>query len=212
MKNKFLSIFFLSVFTISPAQQNEQKSMATFGIMSSLLNRRWTFGYIHKISERIRIGADLGYGAQGFLVPRIDKKENFKSFEIRPAFYYSLSPKSVLKHFVGADFFIIKTDKTLQNQHFYDDYQYYWADKADMKRRKIGANLTYSILLHKETSRIAFIPKVGFGVRNLDIKYNNIQNLSLSDTPIDGFPFFSETPREGTKFNFDLDIKFVYKF
>ena len=134
MKNKFLSIFFLSVFTISPAQQNEQKSMATFGIMSSLLNRRWTFGYIHKISERIRIGADLGYGAQGFLVPRIDKKENFKSFEIRPAFYYSLSPKSVLKHFVGADFFIIKTDKTLQNQHFYDDYQYYWADKADMCR------------------------------------------------------------------------------
>lgn len=212
MKNKLLSIAFLAVFGLSSAQYEDPKSMATFGLMSSFLNQRWTFGYIHKVSDRIRIGTDLGYGAKGIVVPPIENDENYKSFEIRPAFYYSLAPDSVLKHFVGADFFFIRTDRTLTNSHFYDDYQYYWADKFDLERKKTGANLTYSILLHKESSRIAFMPKIGFGLRNLDIKYKNLQNLSESVPPMDGLPPFTDPPREGTKFNFDLDIKLVYKF
>ncbi len=212
MKHKVHSLIFLLLFGCFCAQDKGQKSMVTFGLMSSFFNQRWTVGYIYELTDRFRIGGDLGYGASGIMVPPVEKGAEYTSYELRPAFYYSLAPDSVLKHFVGADFFYIRADRKLTNSHFFDDYNYYWADAAKMERRKTGANLTYSILLHRETSRIAFMPKIGFGVRNLDIKYRDTENLTALEPPIDGFPIISDAPREGTKFNFDIDIKLVYKF
>lgn len=212
MKHKFHFLIFLLFFGCFSAQDKEKKSMATFGLMSSFINQRWTLGYIHKISDRFRVGVDMGYGAKGIVVAPVKIGEDFTSYELRPAFYYSLAPDSVLKHFVGADFFYIRANRTLTHSYFFDDYKYYWADAAHVERSKTGANLTYSILLHKETSRIAFMPKIGFGLRYLDEKYRNAVNLTESEPPIDGFPIISDAPREGTKFNFDIDIKLVYKF
>ncbi len=212
MEKKLVMLLLFCSSVLGFAQHGDPNSMATFGLISSFLNQRWNVGYMHKITDNIWLGSDVGYGAKGMVLPLTEDVISYQSFEIRPAFYYSLAPESRVKHFVGAEFFHISTEKREDNFHFWDNNLYYWADAGTMNRRKTGGNVTYSVLLHGEKSRIAFMPKIGVGIRNLKINYTDSVNVSESSPPTDGFPPFSNSPREGNGFNFDLDIKLVYKF
>lgn len=212
MKNKLVFSALLLLPFFSNAQHLNPKSMATFGLINSFLNQRWNFGYMHQLNERIWIGTDLGFGSKGTVLPPVEDVLSYKSYEVRPAVYYSLRPESKLKHFLGAEFFHISTEMREDFFHFWDNEEYYWADAATTNRTKTGGNLTYSILLHGDKSRIAFMPKIGVGLRNLQIKYSDAVGLSQSVPPKDGFPLLSMAPREGTRFNLDFDIKLVVKF
>ncbi len=212
MGKKLVMLLLFCSSVLGFAQHGDPNSMATFGLITSFVNQRWNVGYMHKLNDRIWIGTDLGFGAKGMVVPPAQDVLSYKSFEVRPAVYYSLAPESRLKHFVGAEFFHVSTERREDYFHFWDDHLYYWADVATMNRKKTGANITYSILLHGEKSRIAFMPRIGLGVRNLQINYSDPVNVSEAVPPTDGFPPFSNSPREGTSFNFDVDIKLVYKF
>ena len=69
-------------------------------------------------------------------------------------------------------------------------------------------------MLHKESSWFGFMPKIGFGIRQSDISYSNVVNREERYEPTDGLPFQFLLNKEGSKlgFNFNIDIKLIFKF
>ncbi|MEG1592395.1 MAG: hypothetical protein RR391_16155, partial [Chryseobacterium sp.] len=59
-----------------------------------------------------------------------------------------------------------------------------------------------------------FMPKIGFGIRQSDISYSNVINREEKYEPTDGLPFQFLLNKEGSKlgFNFNIDIKLIFKF
>lgn len=214
---KTLFLFFISVLGSQLSAQSEDfKSIITVSTFSPFRDQRYNIGYMHKVSERWWLGAEVGYGCEG-ITPfnHNDFKGKFNMFEIRPEVFYSLNPDSRLKHLVSAEVFYLNHKGNNVNGNYYDENDnYYSFSSADYKRTKAGLNINYSIMLHKESSWFGFMPKIGFGIRQTDISYNNVMNREEGYEPTDGLPFQFLLNREGStvRFNFNIDIKLIFKF
>jgi hypothetical protein len=214
---KFLSLLFICVLLSEFSAQSEDfKSIITVSTFSPFRDQRYNVGYMRKLSERWWIGAEVGYGSDGITpFDHNDFKGKFNMFEIRPEVFYSLNPNSRLKHMISAEVFYLNHKGDHVSGNYYDENDnYYSFGSADYKRTKTGLNINYSIMLHRESSWFGFIPKIGFGIRQSDISYKNVIDREIAYEPTDGLPFQYLLNKEGSnvRFNFNIDIKIIFKF
>jgi hypothetical protein len=219
-----LIIFFGNYSFGQEKNKEEYNSIITFSPVSPIVNYapRWNLGYIRKIDKRYWLGLELGYGSKNISVNFAEEwgwiKNNYKIFEIKPEFYYDLRPKSKLKHLLSLEFqYVNHTDK-FNNSWYYDlnDNTYYNYDFADYKRMKYGINVNYN-LIYNITKNLALMQKVGMGYRKRVVRYSNIVNrIENAFFEEEGFilPDFNGFLRDNGNtggFNFNLDLKIIYK-
>jgi len=216
VRKSFFLFVFLSFFETVFAQADDYKSIITFSAFTPFRDQRYNVGYMRKMGERLWIGTELAYGENGITPVSIGNIEGKnRIFEIKPEVFYSLVPQSRLKHFVSAEVFYLNQKGSDVSGIYYDKNDVYYSfSSADYKRVKYGLNINYSILLHKESSWFGFMPKIGFGIRQRDISYNNMIGKEEDYPPKDGLPFDYHLNREGSnlRFNFNIDMKFIFKF
>lgn len=230
MTLKKVSIFVFILISIDfygQAVNNEPaKSMVTVSLFSPLLNYapRWNVGYIKKINERYWVGIDFGYGnantAVNFAKSGKWIHDNYQLFEIRPEIYYDLNPKSKLKHLISVEFFYINHKDSFKNSTFLDtnENSNYHYDTADYSRIKSGLNLNYNMIFNIYKN-LAFMQKIGFGFKQRNVTYTNIVNKVVAQDPriTESFILFNNTAfikdsGIDNGFNFNLELKLIYKF
>ena len=225
LKSKiFIFIVIISNFTFAQEINNEFKSIITFSTVSPLMSYapRWNFGYIRKIDERYWLGVELGYGNKKFSVNFAEEggwiTDDYNSFEIKPELYYNLRPNSKLKHLLSLEFQYVNHTDEFNNTWYFElnDNNYYNYDFADYKRIKYGINVNYNLIFNI-TNNLALMQKVGLGYRNRDVRYSNIVNrVENAFFEEEGFilPDFNGFLRDNGNiggFNFNLDLKLIYK-
>ncbi len=214
---KYLLLFvFLGFFKTTYAQSDDYKSILTVSAFAPFRDQRYNIGYMRKINERWWVGSEVAYGTDKIIPVNMGHFEGKnRVFEIKPEVFYSLAPQSRLKHFVSAEaFYLNQTGKNISGKYYDENDVYYSFSSADYKRTKYGLNINYSILLHKESSWFGFMPKIGFGIRQKNISYTHMTGKEEDDAPIDGLPFDYHSNRQGSnlRFNFNIDMKFIFKF
>ncbi|MGN7866116.1 hypothetical protein [Chryseobacterium sp. 22458] len=216
MKKYLLLSIFFSFFETVYAQSDDYKSIFTVSAFAPFRDQRYNIGYMRKINERWWVGTELAYGTDKITPVTISTFEGKnRIFEIRPEVFYSLAPQSRLKHFVSAEvFYLNQTGKNISGKYYDENEVYYSFSSADYKRTKYGLNINYSILLHKESSWFGFMPKIGFGIRQKNVSYTNMTGKEEDYAPTDGLPFDYRSNRQGSNlsFNFNVDMKFIFKF
>lgn len=219
-------ILLISNFNFAQVQPNDFKSIVTFSTFSPLVSYapRWNLGYIRKVDKRYWVGLELGYGSKNISVNFAEDggwiENDYKLFEIRPEFYYDLRPKSKLKHLLSLELFYINHSDKFKNERYFniENNTYYNYDTANYKRIKYGMNINHS-LIYNITTKLALLQKVGVGIRHRDVKYSNVVN-EMEDLNYEGpnsfvFPVndgFLRNEGKATAFNFNLDLKIIYKF
>lgn len=219
-------IFFFTNSIFSQEKTNDFKSIATFSIFSPTISYapRWNLGFIRKIEKRYWIGLEIGYGNQNLSVNFAEEggwiKNDYKIFEIKPEIYYDLRPKSNLKHLLSLELqYLIHSDK-FNNSWYYDieNKTYYKYDLADYQRNKYGVNINYS-LIYNITKKLALMQKTGIGFRQRNVKYsdiiNKIEDEYFEESDVILVPVSNGFLRDNgvnNSFNFNLDLKIIYKF
>lgn len=228
LKNRASLLLFLFAVNFYGQEKNKDdfNSIITLGAFSPIAYRapRWNLGFIRKIDKRYWIGLDLGYGNDNISINYAEEggwiNNDYNLYEIRPEIYYNLRPSSKLRHLLSVELFYINHTDKFKNSWFYDlnDNTYYTYDYADYERIKMGVNLNYNLVFNI-TKNFGLMQKVGFGFRYRNVRYSNIINKTED-------PYFEEP--EGfifpkgdeylhdngilTGFNFNLDLKIIYKF
>ncbi len=217
---------FITNLNFSQEKAKDFKSIATFSIFSPTISYapRWSLGYIRKIEKRYWLGVEIGYGNQNLSVNFAEGggwiKKDYKIFEIKPEIYYDLSPKSNLKHLLSLELQYLNHLDNFKNSWYYnlDTKTYYRYDLADYKKIKYGVNINYS-LSYNFTKKIALMQKTGIGFRQRNVKYSNVinkiedENFEESDVIL--VPVSNGFLRDNglnNSFNFNLDLKIIYKF
>lgn len=225
-KNIIYTIVLITNLTLAQEKSNEEfKSILTFSTFSPILSYapRWNLGYIRKIEKRYWVGIEFGYGNKDISINSAEEgdwiKNEYKIFEIKPEIYYDLRPKSKLKHLLSLELQYINHSDKFKNSWYYDlnDNNYYKYDFADYRRIKYGINVNYN-LIYNITKNLALMQKVGIGYRKRDVQYSNIVNRIEDDffeepdsfvIPV-GNGFLRDNGNIGG-FNFNLDLKIIYK-
>lgn len=229
MKAKYLLISLMILLVSHSFAQEKDKadfnsiiSVSTFSPIISYVPR-WNIGYIRKVDERFWLGLELGYGnkdiAANFANNGIWFTNNYKSFEIKPEFYYNLNPKAKEKQFLSLEFQYVQHTDKFSNTWYYDQNgnTYYDYDSAAYKRRKYAVNLNYSIIVNI-TKNLALMPKVGLGYRKRVVQYSDIVNrIAKPSFEEEGFilPDFNGFLRDNGNaggLNFNLDLKIMYRW
>jgi len=218
--------FFITNLNFSQEKTKDFKSIATFSIFSPTISYapRWSLGYIRKIEKRYWLGVEIGYGNQNLSVNFAEEggwiKKDYKIFEIKPEIYYDLRPKSNLKHLLSLELQYLNHLDSFKSSWYYnlDNKTYYRYDLADYQRVKYGVNINYS-LIYNLTKKLAMMQKTGIGFRQRNVKYSNIinkiedENFEESDVIL--VPVSNGFLRDNginNSFNFNLDLKIIYKF
>jgi len=219
-------IFFFTNSIFSQEKTNDFKSIATFSIFSPTISYapRWNLGFIRKIEKRYWIGLEIGYGNQNLSVNFAEEggwiKNDYKIFEIKPEIYYDLRPKSNLKHLLSLELQYLNHSDKFNNSWYYDieNKTYYKYDLADYQRNKYGVNINYS-LIYNITKKLALMQKTGIGFRQRNVKYsdiiNKIEDEYFEESDVILVPVSNGFLRDNgvnNSFNFNLDLKIIYKF
>ncbi|MFD2907628.1 hypothetical protein ACFSX9_02660 [Flavobacterium ardleyense] len=230
MKSSYILISFVILFTnFTFAQEksiDEFNSIITLSTFSPIVNYapRWNLGYIRKIDKRYWLGFELGYGNKNISVNFAEKggyiKNDYKIFEIKPEIYYDLKPKSKLKHLLSLEFQYVKHTDKFNNSWYYDldSKTYFKFDSAEYQRIKYGIGINYN-LIYNITKNLALLQKAGIGFRKRDVLYSNVinriedENFEEPDSSV--IPVSNGFLRDNginNSFNFNLDLKIIYKF
>ncbi|TXF79117.1 hypothetical protein [Chryseobacterium sp.] len=198
------------------AQSSDYRNIVTVGTVSALASNRWTVGYMHELNEKIWLGAEVGVGARPIAFRMDDWITEFSSFEIRPEIYYSLAPDRKSKHFLSASLFYVNTQQHLKDGDFSENGANYTYDETDYQKTKKGVGVNYSFLMLKEGGRFGVMPKIGIGLPDVDIKYENTVGKTETQGPTDDFSLglagMNSDAGSHTRLNMYFDIKLFYRF
>ncbi|TPD66997.1 hypothetical protein [Flavobacterium microcysteis] len=219
----YLIILFTNLTSAQEQSKKEFNSIVTLSALSPTFNfaPRWNLGYIKKIDKRYWAGIEVGYGNKDIAVNFAKEsriKDDFKIFEIKPEFYYQLNPESKLRHLLSLEIQYLKHTDKFENTWYYnlDNEVYYKFASADYKRIKYGININHN-LIYNITENLALMQKVGIGFRKRNVTYSNVINRT-EDWGFEETGFIVRT--DGylvdngicNSFNFNLDLKIIYKF
>lgn len=227
MKTKTLAIIFLLISMSISAQEKDkmipQKSYLTLNLMSSIVSYspRWDIGFIKPLNEKWYVGLEAGYGTYNssinFTKNSDRTTEKYKLWEFRPQLYYILNPSRKAKAYFSGEFFYIQHTDTFSNSFFNIggrrsnpiEFRY---DTADYKRKKIGLNINFGMLIQL-TKDVGFNFSTGLGVRNRNVTFSNIINLTESEREDESFSTNGYLENSGDQFglNFIVDLKFYVK-
>ena len=221
-------IILISIFSMleSKAQSEEIKNLnnnesyLTLNLLSSIntLNPRWRFGYIKNLSEKWKIGLDIGYGNRNLSFSDFGDKigDNYQLWEVRPEIYYVINPIKKTKKYLSVELFYINHKDVFYNGHFFpingESISY---DKSDFERQKYGLNLKYGLIIYSKR-RLGFNIYTGLGIRIRKNNFSNVinpNNVDLGPEGGDMFGFDDYKNVEGLVFggNFSLGLKLYYK-
>lgn len=237
MKGKFLSCLFFMMITAGTAQaqrsqatspphsaqfqasegqqQANYHSIITVSSFAPFRDQRFNVGYMHQLNSRWWLGTELAYGQKGMTPYNLGFEGDYRIYEIKPEVYYSLNPKSRLKHFLSAELSYLNHSSERTNAGYYDSSgEYYRFDAADFKRIRKGLSINYSILLHRESSWFGFMPKVGLGIAHRSVRYDHVEGKQPSSEILDDMRFFPNFDREQSNMRVmvNVDMKFIFKF
>ena len=228
MKN-FLLVLLLSIgfIVITSAQSIEldKQNYVTLDLLSPIASYapRYEIGYYRHLDERWILGAEVGFGTYATTINFAEDgnwiEKDYQSFSIAPEIKYVLNPSRKTRKFVSAElFYIYHSDKLLNrsytNTAFTKSSSY---DQADYQRNKFGLNFNYGMIINF-SNRVGLIPKIGAGVKIRDVQFSNIDNLIVNDVGDyeDCSPDFVSRHLEVegiiTRFNFNFELQFFYKF
>lgn len=230
MKSNYaLIIFIILLVNLSFGQEKnntEFNSIITFNTFSPIISYapRWNLGYIRKIDKRYWLGFELGFGTKNTSFNFAEEgnwiKNDYKIFELKPEIYYDLNPKSKLKHLLSLELQYLNHSDKFNNSWYYDldKITYYKYDFATYKRIKYGININHN-LIYNITKNLALMQKIGVGFRQRVVKYsdviNRIEDVNFEEPDSFAIPIGNGFLRDnGTQngFNFNLDLKLIYKF
>ena len=228
MKNYLLIVLFsLGSIWSGWSQSNyiEKKSYITFDILSPTINYspRYEIGYYRHLDESWIVGAEVGMGnyetSINFAADGDWIEEDYLSFSIAPEIKYILNPNRKTRKFFSAQlFYIFHSDKLSNRSYTNTDFTTTSSyDRADYQRNKFGLNFNYGMIINFSNS-VGLIPKIGAGVKIRDVQFSNAENLSVNnfnDNYVSTPHFHSRHLEvEGliTRFNFNFELQFFYKF
>lgn len=225
-KNLFCIVLLTSLnFNGQEQPKDSFKSILTFSTFSPTMSYapRWNFGYMRKFSNSYWFEINFGYGNDNLSINFAEEggwiTNNFNLYEFRPEIYYDLKPNSRLKQLVSVELFYINHTDKFQNNWFYDlnEHTYYTYDSANYKRIKFGVNFNYNLIFNI-SKRLALMQKTGIGFRNRNVIYSNVVNKT-EDANFDddsggivSTNTFLKNNGVDYGFNFNLDLKIIYKF
>lgn len=226
-------ILFLALFLISGmlhaqnSLQHNERHLVTLSLLSPVASYapRYNAGYMYRFTNRWWAGIEAGYGNDPTAISMTQGSDNnfffddYKLWEIRPEFFYSLRNNGKLKHLVSAEFFYIHHTDNLKNSEYNTggDFEYTY-DSANYKRIKTGMNINYSLLFYF-TDRFGLLTKTGFGFKHREVRFSNVQNPQYRYTGGDdesgggffGISNYLENAGTKTNVNFNFDLKLYYK-
>lgn len=226
MTKKLLLLLLCVVPLLATAQDtiNKSRSIISLGLLSSTFSQapRWDIGYIYKINSRIWAGMELGYGNKNMIFNGSsgddNTEKNYQLFEIRPSVYYDLRPSGKLKHLASVEVYYINHTDTYYTDWYYDTDvpMWYRYEQADYTRHKYGLNVNYN-LLYNFGKHFSLMQTIGVGIKIRDVKYTNATGKKEDPYHEESDVFFPTTNyivETGTNvgFNFNLDLKLLYKF
>lgn len=212
-----------TLFSLNVSAQ-ELKNAITFDIAPLIVQpSRLSFGYMRNINERVFVGGEFGYSFSEDLGRMNGKSADYKQLQYRFEVGYILSPTYKVHHFLSLDFQHINHKETLFNGHFkgdeigtYENEVFYKYDKIKYERLKNTFSFNYGIMVYfGEAKKVGVIPKIGLGIKVVDVKFTEAINLQ-QDTDFEWgwFDFGNRYEREGDDVNatINLQVKFFYKF
>ena len=228
MKNSLLVLLLSIGFTVNIFSQSEdidKLNYVTLDILSPITSYapRYEIGYYRHLDDRWIVGAEVGSGTYATTIYFAEDgnwiEKDYQSFSIAPEIKYVLNPSRKTRKFVSAElFYIYHADKLLNrsytNTSFTKSSSY---DQADYQRNKFGLNFNYGMIINFSNS-VGLIPKIGAGVKIRDVQFSNIDNLIVNDVGDyeDCSPDFVSRHLEVegliTRFNFNFELQFFYKF
>lgn len=238
MKGKFLSCLFSMIITAGAAQtqqsqtssqpqsasplqvsedqkQGNYHSVITVSSFAPFRDQRFNVGYMHQLNSRWWLGTEIAYGQKGMTPYNLGFEDDYKIYEVKPELYYSLDPRSRLKHFLSAELSYLNHRSERTNAGYYDSSgEYYRFDAADFRRIRKGLSINYSILLHRESSWFGFMPKVGIGIAHRSVRYHHVEGKQPDFEGPDDMRFFPNFDREQSNMRLmvNVDMKFIFKF
>lgn len=226
MIRKLLLLLLCSAPVLSVAQDtiNKSRSIISLSILSPTLSQapRWNIGYIHKIDTRIWAGIEMGYGNKNITINGTTgddlTEKKYQLFEIRPSVYYDLRPTGKLKHLASVELYYINHADTYYTDWYYDTDvpMWYRYEQADYKRHKYGLNVNYN-LMYNLGKHFSLMQTMGIGIKIRDVAYTDVigkeedPNHEESDVFFPTHYYITETGTD-VGFNFNLDLKILYRF
>jgi len=182
MKYKLSMCLLLATLIVAPSvfakSENSQitetgriKSFASVNLLSPLnvLNPRIGAGFVYGISNKWKIGIDLGIGNKAIDIKgRMGQK--YQLWEIKPELYYFISPHKKHDRYISAELFYINHKDIFSNQIGYE--------KADYQRYKYGFHLKYGMIFYI-AKHFGLNVYTGLGLRTRSNSFTNIVNPSL---------------------------------
>lgn len=172
---------------------------------------RWRVGYLKNLTEKTKIGIDVGYGNANSSL--IITGNHYSLWEVRPEYYYIINPtRKTLKYF-SLEMFYINHEEEFITQAFYSDQNEYLSfDKADYSRQKIGILPKFGMFINL-CNRIGLNFYTGLGLRFRINKYSNFTNLRENQSHEEHFPpyYRSEGNKLGVEFNIGLKLYYRIK-
>ncbi len=176
---------------------------------------RWRLGYIKEISEKRKLGVEIGFGHASISSVKkgnlLNTGEHYTLVEIRPQYYFILNPKKKANFYTSIELFYIYHYEKFYNEEFFaEENNYLKFDEADYHRQKFGlvGNLGWFWSLSK---RIGLNFYMGGGIKFRHNNYSNFIGLANGDHDEEHFsPYYR---KEGLKFNaeFSLGLKLFYR-
>ena len=228
MKN-FLLVLLLSFgfITNTSAQSDyfDKLNYVTLDILSPIVSYapRYEIGYYRHLDGRWIVGAEVGYGnfatTINFAADGNWIEKDYESFSIAPEIKYILNPVRKTRKFISAElFYIYHSDKFTNRSYTNTDFTTRSNfDSADYQRNKFGLNFNYGMIINFSNS-VGLIPKIGAGVKIRDVQFSNAENLILNnlndfeDCSPDFISRHIEVEGLITRFNFNFELQFFYKF
>jgi len=142
-------------------------------------NSRVRLGTEIGISQRISLGADIGFNLPNYQRGSHNNDWNDRSyriFEVRPEVKFFFNDKYRARMYNSVEFYYIHMVEDMEDDHYFQDrgeirIDY---DAATYTKVKFGAHYKFGVSL-RMGSRMVFDPYIGIGIRLLDREYTDVQ-------------------------------------
>lgn len=221
------------------AQDTLRKHQLQFSLNSFTISDvpRYSIGYFYTINKKYKVGATIGYGSNTVITGSVGNKtwteivgkpkQDYQVFEFRPEIQKHFRIHKKTPHFIGLQAQYLNHTDRLDNGVRYitsDENYVVRAKSGDFSRTKLGLLFVYGMQIHfNEEKSFGIIPKIGVGIKNRYVKYDNLVDPITTERSNNGetqmFIYFDDAHSDfyeysGTVMGFDmnLDISVFYRF
>ncbi|HLW41942.1 MAG TPA: hypothetical protein VKY82_06195 [Flavobacterium sp.] len=222
MKKYLIALLALLSLSIYAQEETGGKTYVQFDVASAITPpHRISIGISHQLNERFFIGIEGGKSFSGTWGRLNDKAENYKLHQYRMEVGYILNTKKkYVSPYLSVDFMGLNHKETLFDGYYYVNKndineQRFSYDKIDYHRKKHTFNFNYGMkIFFSKSKKVGIDPKIGLGIKNVDVAFSKAKNLQEVEKKRDPFGFTDRYTRFGkeTSLNVNIQLRFFYVF